>query len=365
METKVEKHHHPAGPSKLGRISSCPGSYHLAAEAERLGVAPPTTDAAEEGTLLHRAVLEDTRLIPDLPHHLQVLANRATEYLLEKSKGSDGDDSEVLLQVKHGEAVVTFGTADYVAYWEPTEELEGKVAIIDLKFGHGEIDPTVAEAQLRAYCIGAMQKYEVEYAEAHVFHVRSGAEFSTSYRDSEEHAEEIAVTIDYAEKSPYILRPSESACKYCPARAICPALKAKVTENALMRVNPAEILEPGQLTKALILASQARAWADAVHTMAREQAFAGVQIPGYELKERNVRHVSSVAGAFTALSDLISQGEFLDCTSLSLGEVEDMAARKLKALYGMTLKDAREKLKGMLAEVVTIDTQRYLSRKGA
>lgn len=363
---KAQVAHHPAGPSRLGRIRLCPGSLHLSQEAERLNALPKTSGAAEEGTLLHSRVFPHEE-VADLTVEQQRLVLLAREYVEEKFKYADGTAYEELLQIKYERRILTFGTSDAVAFFEGKNGAKGRVVVVDFKFGYDHLEPKIVHPQLEAYAVAAMQEYDVDYAEAYAFHVRSQTEYQCEFYWADCYLPEIARVIDHAERHPAELHPSISACKYCPARAICPALKSQVAENALIKINPLaidELMLPEKISEALQVAGQASVWADAVKGLARDMAIRGVEIPGYELRERNVRRVNDVAKAYEQLAEIITQEEFLSYATVTLGGVEDAAARKLGEREGVTIKDAKSRIKSLLASVVAVDTQKYLARKG-
>lgn len=109
-------------------------------------------------------------------------------------------------------------------------------------------------------------------------------------------------------------------CNWCAVKLTCPALKVRV--DAVVSARPDWALEGydtvfmtdgPEMAKALRIARKLKAWCEAVEWRAKELwTKEGVQIPGFELKERQARqYITDVTSAFN-LSGL-PQDKFLAC----------------------------------------------------
>jgi len=77
-----------------------------------------------------------------------------------------------------------------------------------------------------------------------------------------------------------------SACRFCPAEAICPVKTGQVA--AALRVTPEQAQ---QLAEALPQAADLESWIKAVRKLAHEQAELGVKIPNHKLVNKRARRV--------------------------------------------------------------------------
>lgn len=128
---------------------------------------------------------------------------------------------------------------------------DGEIIICDLKFGRGVEVSAIDNRQLKIYALGALEAYgllgDFKRVRLVIIQPRVSAapsEWDISIEDLERFAGEVrqaandarialqfkANWIDSAEPSAY-LNPTEDACRFCKAKAKCPALRAMVLAN--------------------------------------------------------------------------------------------------------------------------------------
>lgn len=84
------------------------------------------------------------------------------------------------------------------------------------------------------------------------------------------------------------LRPSEGACRFCKAKATCPALRRQVAETVKAQFDDVPTAlpvptEPDQVSKALGWVPLIKTWVEAVEAHAVQTLTQGGEVPGYKL----------------------------------------------------------------------------------
>lgn len=236
-----------------------------------------------------------------------------------------------------------FGTNDAVVY-----QAFGRLIIYDYKHGAGNAVEVVDNKQLLYYALGAILNLlngggDFESVELVIVQPRA------MHRDG--HVRRWVVDVPYVmefakeleKKARETMQPDAPLvagdhCKWCPAKAFCPALAKLVVETAAMDfpepVPPAprfpapEQLTPAQLKKALDLSEVINDWIRSVEAYAEECAKRGVQIPGYKLvkKRANRKWVDEKA----VVETLAEYGEaiFEPKVLLSPAKVEKIVGKK-------------------------------------
>lgn len=281
---------HPNSPSVLHRRLHCPGSR--AAEAP-FRHTDDTNVYAAEGIAAHRlaeAVLRERRpasdyvgdtveefLVDDaMAEHVQVYVDavlaRGGEHLVEQTL----DLSPWLKDRGEG---TPKGTADHLGF-----DLEqGVVYVDDLKFGRG-MKVFADDPQLAAYALGAQHLAEsfceVREVVATIHQPRLGHLDSVAYTPDalEEWGRRIR-EVDEASYAPDAPLAAGGHCRFCKARASCPALREAVTE-AVSAGAPDDLAELG---RARSFVEVAEAWVSAVKDAAQARAEAGEEVPGWKL----------------------------------------------------------------------------------
>ena len=90
------------------------------------------------------------------------------------------------------------------------------------------------------------------------------------------------------DESQLVLRPSEGACRFCKAKATCPALRRQVAETVKAQVDDVPDAlpvptEPDQVSKALGWLPLIKTWTEAVEAHAVSLLSSGGSVPGFKL----------------------------------------------------------------------------------
>lgn len=304
--------------SVLERLMACPGSAVLAANAERTsnqysawgtaahGLAAEVLDAGDHVYVeLHGTEIEADGFTFVVDDEMVEVAKVYTDYVRDVA----GDDGTILaeqrvafhdhLQIDGHEA---FGTADAII-------VKGsEMIVVDLKTGRGVEVEVEDNAQLRAYALGAL---EIAEAVADIERVRmvivqpraGGIKEHDLWVDelkawAREHAAPACrkVLEAVADFSVGHLNPGEKQCKFCPAKATCPALREAVADTALgftpaspeefeqASVSAADEHTPADwLASVLTKVDLIEDWCASVRAEAHRRLSDGQPVPGFKL----------------------------------------------------------------------------------
>ena len=183
-----------------------------------------------------------------------------------------------------------YGTADLVTLNFEQRE----VTVIDAKFGHHPVDPQTE--QLLIYAGGTLHKYG---ALAHwktvrcviiqpsdggpKEHVYTVAEVNAKCHDIAYAAGRVREAIEYRghpEWETLYLNPTTNGCRFCPARATCPALRRVVDEVTAQEFDD---LTPDALGEAMSKVELVEAWCKEVRAETERRLLAGTPVAGFKL----------------------------------------------------------------------------------
>lgn len=287
-------------PSSAYRWMSCPGSVNLSR------MFPDTTSAyAEEGTLAHAWAAHF--LDPKQPEPKESLSSENLTFVQdyvafverETAGGIRRIEYPVSISEVTGEASAK-GTIDCAAL------VNGTLKIIDLKFGKGVKVDAEHNLQLMIYAAGALPLFdildEIQSIELTIFQPRINniCSWKLTPKELEEFVNRAraraADAIGFINANPLPLAalvPSSDACRFCKAKAACPALQRKAAEACDFKpildkgddipVIPEEALSSEQLSLNLKLADLLEPWIASVREAAYDRMIEGVEVEGFKL----------------------------------------------------------------------------------
>jgi hypothetical protein len=319
--------------SKFESIMLCPGKIVL-----EEGKPNSTSKYAAEGTAAHQVLtwaLQEERpahafigrvieadgfifeVDQDMANHVQVCVDYANDL--------KGDDGTIFadIRVNYSSYLDTpeheaWGTADVIVA-RGTE-----LIVVDFKYGMGVEVDAEKNPQMSLYGLGALQAYhglvaDFERVRLAISQPRiksAPSEWDCSVEELEawgrSTARSAVVTCVNAKTyatSPHdmeweetFLRPAEKACKFCKAKATCPALRAEVADTVGLTPTPAspeefadlvvltDSLRPsaGEDDAAWIAACLSKVdliedWCKAIRAETERRLLAGAPVPGYKL----------------------------------------------------------------------------------
>lgn len=358
--------HANTSASSLHRRVRCPGS-HRAEE----GLAEQNSEYAAEGTLLHAALdPTDTAAFDSLEPKQQDVV-RSTEHIFAEviartvaalaiapdEPFSEGYERALVL--RKGVRPVLTGHCDYWRYYAGPKVL----IVTDAKFGFIEVTPAPLNLQLRAYAAMLAQEHDVETAVVAIAQPRAyaieGAEQLTIARyDRADLALAQAQIYEWKEQWTAADAPrhaSEDACRYCKAKLLCDAYRARLdgmrgVTSGIADLSPEDF---GALYAAMALAAK-EDFVESVKSEARIRITEG-RLPGYRLKPNAARRsLNDPVKAAKLLAEKLAftADEIAAASKVSIGEAETVLRRKKK----LKAKDAKTAVSDALATVIELST---------
>lgn len=295
-----ERAHSKLGASSTEKWFSCPASIRMEADIPE----PPESPYAREGTVAH-----------ELAEHCMVEGIYGKDMIGEEFQGFTvneemaeavdiyikfiekvgGDGKQLYLEERftldHIDSEL-FGTND-ACVAEPF----GTLYVIDFKYGKGIPVEAHENKQLMYYAIGAARGGDYKDVELVIVQPRCEhpegpiRRSRISMQRLEEFEKELKEAVDATRQPDAPLVPSEKGCKWCKAKATCPALKSKALEVAkadfddndeIVLPNPNE-LNGEELAKVLKYSKLIGDWIKTVEAHAHARAERGTPLKGYKL----------------------------------------------------------------------------------
>ncbi len=286
--------HAKLSPSSAVRWMACPGSVALSEG----GIKDVGSDAANEGTMMHSFSAKCLETGRDAPSYvgirdeetgLTLTADQAVDVqtyvdtvrdIVEATGGQLLVEQRLPIGWMTGEAGAQ-GTADAVIL--TLDEL----IVVDAKFGRGVVVEAENNPQLLMYAAAAYDEHKVAYDFQQVRLVicqpRLGAspEWTVSLPQMDKFIGDVMFAAQRTREDDAILQPTDKGCRWCRAKAICPAIKAVVL-NDFEEVVP-ETADEQDLARVMANASMIEAWVKAVRAEVERRLLAGMPVTGYKL----------------------------------------------------------------------------------
>ena len=311
--------HAKLSPSGAHRWMACPGSVVLEAEYP-----DSSSRAAAEGTLAHTIASvclishTDPNAYVGSEHTVdgfdftvgQDLVGHVADYMSLVREYAEGGTLLVERQVSighlTGEEGAT-GTADAII-------LKGnEIVVIDLKYGMGVKVDAINNPQLMMYALGALHDYDMvddfdtitmvihqprlNHVSEFVLPLEELLKFGYDVNGAANHVR-LAQSLDLTagdDLSDGFFTPGEKQCKFCRAKATCPALKAEVVETVsasplsdFADLIPQEInmeTSDNYLPVAMSKVELIEQWCKSVRAETERRLLAGQPVTGYKLVE--------------------------------------------------------------------------------
>lgn len=258
-----------------------------------------------------------------------------------------------------------YGTSDVVIMTDSV------LHIVDLKFGKGVAVSAIENTQLMLYALGTYYEFNMAYdfdtvrMTIHQPRLYDTSTYELSVAELLDWADnfvkpraELAMTGegDYA--------PSEKACQWCPAKAICKARADLNLQNAIKYdFADSNELEPAAISDVLSQSKVIKKWLEDVEdyalTQARDQ---GQSFPGWKLVAgRSNRKITNAEAAASILSKAGYAEIYKPQELITLTNLEKLVGKKK---FGDLLNDVIVKPEGKPTLVVETDKRPELSSHG-
>mgnify|MGYP001559815896 FL=1 len=302
-------------PSSAHRWMACPGSLAM---VRACGVPDTSSWCADEGTAAHQLAarcldggLDATECIGDVivvgEREFTVdaeFAGHVQTYVASMRGYALGYEMVVEQRVNLSAFVGVLGstgTADAVVL-----DIEGgEIQVHDLKFGRGVKVDAEDNTQLMLYALGALHDFgllgDFRSVLLVIHQPRLGyvSEWAISVADLLAWAETIAKPAAQRALAgldvlrPEMLVPGESQCRWCPAKAACPALRSTVEEAIGAEFTAIEWFDaaaavpsaagPTGLALSMAVVGLVEQWCEAVRKETHRRLLAGVPVGGFKL----------------------------------------------------------------------------------
>lgn len=285
---------------------------------------------AEPSDWIGRPLIENSEWVvdEDMAHHVTTY----TDYVRQASMGADNVEYEQ--RVSYADWVPGgFGTADVVILKGDT------IHVCDLKYGKGVQVDAENNPQGMLYALGAYAEFgfvsdfktvKISIIQPRLDHI---SEWSISVKDLLKWAEWVSQRAEIALSPDAERTPGEKQCRFCNAKATCPALM-KYTEDIIMAdfddlddMPSPDKLTDNQLRKVLEHKGLIEGWLTSVETVVQERLESGHGFDGFKLVEgRSLRQWESTDAAETVLADLLGDKRY-SMKLLSPAQAEKMVPK--------------------------------------
>lgn len=321
--------------SSASRWVNCPASFKRC-----LGLPEEESEAAKEGTMLHRVCeLMNCSALKSELDRLYALLNaeqvRAVDYAIDVEEGESclldpcGEGKSFYEKRLWSKSGLYSGKADAMFV------LGNKAVVIDYKFGRGEVEPADGNMQLAALAALAADNYGVEDVKACIVQPRASDKdrcyTCVSYGPLEIDAARMALNAA-AKTAMSDNAPAKCGkwCKYCRFASQCPEARAELETVAKtaesFEITPANAADTFRKVKVLqgILDSMT----------AKIKALASAQdVPGLKWVEGATRaKFADAQKVFEFFAQIISAEKFLGAVKVERGKLEKLYVETVKAM---------------------------------
>lgn len=314
--------------SKFEADMLCPGKHVL-----EVGLPNSTSRYAAEGTAAHQVLTWALQEDKPAAHYVSAIITTSDKFSFEVDEDMArhvqvcidyvadlrGDDGVVFpdIRVNYSQYLGTpeneaWGTADVIVA-RGTE-----LIVVDFKYGMGVEVSAEANPQMSLYALGALQAYHGLVADFERIRMAISqprlsvkpSEWDCSVEELEAWGRSTARSavatcrnaatpeVDQVDWDQLYLRPGEKQCKFCKAKATCPALRDTVAESVfnVAPATPEEFADTQETTPAInetapeawLAACLSKAdliedWCKSIRAEVERRLLAGAPVPGYKL----------------------------------------------------------------------------------
>jgi hypothetical protein len=301
--------HARLSPSSAERWMTCPGSVKLSEGIEDTG-----SKYAAEGTAAHEMAerilkgahpesllglkaenghVFDQDMLDDVLHYTNVIQSLAEQ-----------PGAELFVEVK---LPIQPWTGEFNDKGEPAKGTADAVLVIgdelivaDLKFGMGVAVSAERNHQLMLYALAAFDIFDLTHGPINRVRLivsqprmKALSEWTLTVDELLAFGEEVKAAAKACDEPDAPLNPSEKACKFCRAKAVCPSLQAQVNDTVfgaadLSDFDEPEPIHPKTLGEDGLSAAMSRVkliedWCKAIRAETERRLLAGTPVPGYKL----------------------------------------------------------------------------------
>ena len=346
--------HAKFSPSAAHRWMRCPGSLVL----ESTVPDKPSAYAAE-GTVAHEIAAQCLMLDVSADKYINhTITHDGFSFEVTKDMASHIDDYVKLVREYAGGGSLlveqrvefsdtinvpdSFGTADALIVHGD------RITLVDLKYGMGVRVSAENNEQLRLYALGALSQYEsvgdfkevlVVIHQPRLNHVSECYIDLPSLNGFGSMAREMADRVEDAQRNwnsapdwnDTYLAPGEKQCRFCRAKATCPALRAEITDAVGDVATVSDFADLAQVPDDQLSRSMARVdiveqWCTAVRAEVERRLFNGESVTGWKLVEgrKGARAWGDEAAAEKVMRKALKAGDIWEKKLISPAKAEKL-----------------------------------------
>lgn len=230
------------------------------------------------------------------------------------------------------------GTSDAVV----VHANEGRLTVIDLKYGMGVKVMAADNEQAMMYALGALERYEqvADFTDVcmviHQPRLNSVAEHWIRVDDLLAFAKKVAEAAELARSPAAFTAPGEKQCKFCKAKSVCPALQAIVDEMTDEEATADDFADLGDNALAIAMGrvELIEQWCKGVRAEVERRLTKGLDVPGYKLVEgrKGNRAWSDAKDAEKRLSAVLKRDEMYEEKFISPATAEKLLKKDPEGL---------------------------------
>lgn len=312
--------HHEFSPSRLEQCRICPGSYLM-----QKGIPETETEYAREGKLLHNAVAtgnlhglndEQKRMVEECNNFLEKFLVPGAEVYTEKT---------VCIRDPESCEIITFGTEDIII------KKDDCLTMIDWKFGYTPVSNVRENIQMASYAAGGMQLFRVPHSDNWVFQPRIHHKSHHVFTNERAIISNIRNIIRRAQSDTMTLKATEESCRYCRARLNCPAFRVKFQRLTASR-GDYDLTDTNTLVRLYDASRGLNAFIKEIEAAVKKAIERDGQCGKYRFDiTEGSRQIKDLNALYAKLKDYVTQKEFNDICTVTLGKLESLMSRKLIA----------------------------------
>ena len=186
----------------------------------------------------------------------------------------------------------SFGTSDAVIIHPD------RLTVMDLKYGMGVRVDALKNEQLMLYALGCLHEFgwAADFSDVvmviHMPRLNYVSEYVVSVEELVAFAERAKAAAALALTPGAPFEPGEKQCRFCRAKAVCPALRDEVLETIgaadasdFDEITPKTPQDAGALASAMSKVELVEGWCKAIRAEVERRLTANEEVPGYKLVE--------------------------------------------------------------------------------
>ena len=341
--------HHPFSPSRLEQQRLCPGSYVM-----QIGLEEVENEYNTEGHLLHERVASGN--FQGLNDAQVSTVQGCLDFLATLLREGDQVFYEIHLTIMDGVGtLLTEGTADVVIL-----HADGRLTIIDWKFGWIPVKAANENIQLATYAVGAMQKYNKTSCTVYVYQPRIRNVSNYTFQHPEAIIMNIENIINKARQQAIVLNAGQSQCRYCLARLSCPAFRVNFQKLAASR-GDYDLSNSKHLEELYEVSKAAKDFIKEIEECLKKYISDNGRCGKYiiETKEGS-RKLGDASMVYDRVKEWLTPKEFNSVCNIGIGKFETICCDKIIAEYKVkgekiTKDEAKKRLMVIIGDLITRD----------